>query len=268
MFCVSLHSLTLTHSRNTMGKSKAVDTATSTAPASEKSTATDPRTADKDDGATPTPGLATLLRVLAFSSRRDRAIQILSAAAAVAAGAAMPLMALILGRLTANITSFGSASASSTSPASASHFMDNISTNALWFVYLFIGKFFLVYIWGFGFTYAANRTVQALRLRVCQFPLVLICSSRDNPQTVPSPYPPQDRPLSRCPDPRQPGQHHYCTLQCYPDSARGPLWRSHPGLLHAVVGLRRCFLAVMAVDPSHARYRYPYNGFDWLHCWQ
>jgi hypothetical protein len=38
----------------------------------------------------------------------------------------MPLMALILGRLTANITSFGS----DASIESASHFMSQISTNA------------------------------------------------------------------------------------------------------------------------------------------
>ncbi|KAF2280358.1 P-loop containing nucleoside triphosphate hydrolase protein [Westerdykella ornata] len=73
---------------------------------------------------------------------------------------AMPLMALILGRLTANITGFGKVG----STASPSQFMSQISANALWFVYLFIAKFILVYIWGLGFTFTANRTVQALRL--------------------------------------------------------------------------------------------------------
>ncbi|KAH7361338.1 P-loop containing nucleoside triphosphate hydrolase protein [Pyrenochaeta sp. MPI-SDFR-AT-0127] len=116
---------------------------------------------DKDqDDAAPKASLKTLLRVLAFSTRLDRAVQLACVVAALATGAAMPLMALILGRLTANITGFGS----DASTESAGAFMRQISANTLWFVYLFIGKFTLVYVWGLGFTFAANRTVQALRL--------------------------------------------------------------------------------------------------------
>ncbi|KAF2092850.1 P-loop containing nucleoside triphosphate hydrolase protein [Rhizodiscina lignyota] len=70
---------------------------------------------------------------------------------------AMPLMALVMGRLTANFTGFGSG-------GNSNAFMHQVSKNALWFVYLFIGKFTLVYIWSLGFTFAANRTVQNLRL--------------------------------------------------------------------------------------------------------
>nr|QSQ85911.1 transporter [Preussia typharum] len=117
--------------------------------------------AQKEQIAAPKPTLKTLLRVLQFSTPLDRVIQIVCVVAALATGAAMPLMALILGRLTANITGFGSGGNSD-----SSEFMRQVSKNALWFVYLFIGKFTLVYVWGLGFTYAANRTVQTLRLTV------------------------------------------------------------------------------------------------------
>ncbi|KAL5403310.1 hypothetical protein PMIN06_007948 [Paraphaeosphaeria minitans] len=115
---------------------------------------------EEEQDEAPKASLKTLLRVLAFGSQFDRIIQTACFVAALATGAAMPLMALILGRLTANITGFGKDG----STVSPSQFMSQISTNALWFVYLFIAKFILVYIWGLGFTFTANRTVQALRL--------------------------------------------------------------------------------------------------------
>ncbi|KAL6862017.1 P-loop containing nucleoside triphosphate hydrolase protein [Trichoderma novae-zelandiae] len=73
----------------------------------------------------------------------------------------MPLMALVLGRLTANFTDYGSVD----NKQSSHDFMKQVQTNALYFVYLFIAKFLLVYIWSFGFGYSANRMVQALRLK-------------------------------------------------------------------------------------------------------
>ncbi|KAL2759307.1 hypothetical protein ACRALDRAFT_1054549 [Sodiomyces alcalophilus JCM 7366] len=39
-----------------------------------------------------------------------------------------------------------------------------LCNSSLWFVYLFIGKFTLVYLWSLGFSFTANRMVQALRL--------------------------------------------------------------------------------------------------------
>jgi hypothetical protein len=85
-----------------------------------------------------------LLRVLAFSTRLNRIIQAISVVAALATGAggylrrkldsfrlagglrmsAMPLMALVLGRLTANITGFGSGA-----DADSSSFMRQVSSN-------------------------------------------------------------------------------------------------------------------------------------------
>ncbi|KAM0255913.1 hypothetical protein ACHAQJ_005314 [Trichoderma viride] len=106
-------------------------------------------------------GFGALLRVFTFGSALDTTIQIVCAFAAICSGAAMPLMALVLGRLTANFTNFGSVN----NDQSSKEFMKQVQTNALYFVYLFIGKFVLVYIWGFGFSYSANRTVQALRLK-------------------------------------------------------------------------------------------------------
>jgi ATP-binding cassette subfamily B (MDR/TAP) protein 1 len=48
----------------------------------------------------------------------------------------MPLMALVLGRLTANFTDYGG----SNEDESTADFMKSVQTNALYFVYLFIGK--------------------------------------------------------------------------------------------------------------------------------
>ncbi|KAL2135473.1 hypothetical protein VTI74DRAFT_8332 [Chaetomium olivicolor] len=111
------------------------------------------------DAATPKAGFGTLLRVLRYSTPINRGVQVVCVFAALCSGAAMPLMALVLGRLTANLTQFGSVDTQVT----PGEFMQQVKTNTLWFVYLFIGKF-LVYVWSFGFTYAASGMVQALRL--------------------------------------------------------------------------------------------------------
>lgn len=83
-------------------------------------------------------------RVFAFGKAIDRTIQIVSALAAIFSGtgtstaslcaysftltiiAAMPLMALVLGRLTANFTDFGSAN----NGQSSKDFMKQVETNA------------------------------------------------------------------------------------------------------------------------------------------
>ncbi|KAL7905950.1 P-loop containing nucleoside triphosphate hydrolase protein [Trichoderma velutinum] len=105
----------------------------------------------------PKAGFGTLMRVFTFGQTKDRIIQIVCALAAICSGAAMPLMALVLGRLTANFTD--------KDEQASADFMKHVRTNALWFLYLFIAKFTLVYIWSFGFGYSANRMVRALRLK-------------------------------------------------------------------------------------------------------
>ncbi|KAL7929945.1 P-loop containing nucleoside triphosphate hydrolase protein [Trichoderma chlorosporum] len=112
---------------------------------------------EKTSDDSPSAGFGTLMRVFTFGETKDKVIQIACAAAAVCSGAVMPLMALVFGRLTANFTD--------KEEQSSADFMKHVQTNALWFVYLFIAKFTLVYIWSFGFGYSANRMVQALRLK-------------------------------------------------------------------------------------------------------
>ncbi|KAK1243185.1 hypothetical protein MKX07_003813 [Trichoderma sp. CBMAI-0711] len=113
----------------------------------------------KADDETPKQSFGTLMRVFSFGKPTDNVIQIVCAFAAICS--AMPLMALVLGRLTANFTGFGSVD----NKQSTHDFMKQVQKNALYFVYLFIAKFLLVYIWSFGFGYSANRMVQALRLK-------------------------------------------------------------------------------------------------------
>ncbi|KAK5988146.1 ABC-type transmembrane transporter verA [Cladobotryum mycophilum] len=122
------------------------------------------------------PSFGMLMRVFSYGSPADRAIQIVCAFAALCSGAAMPLMALVMGRLTANFTDFGS----ETNEQSSNEFMHQVRRNALWFVYLFIGKFTLVYIWSFGFTFTANRMVQALRLKCLDRILSRTVSAHDS----------------------------------------------------------------------------------------
>ncbi|RYP13674.1 hypothetical protein DL767_010632 [Monosporascus sp. MG133] len=121
----------------------------------------------------PQGGFVLLMRVFTFGTGLDRTIQIFCVFAALCSGAAMPLMALVLGQLTADFTNFGSAD----NEQSSSEFMQAVQTNALWFVYLFIGKFTacrLVYLWSFGFTFTANRMVQTLRLTSWHLTLVML----------------------------------------------------------------------------------------------
>ncbi|KOS23051.1 Leptomycin B resistance protein pmd1 [Escovopsis weberi] len=122
------------------------------------------------------PSFGTLMRVFSYGSPADRALQFICVFAAVCSGAAMPLMALVMGRLTANFTDFGSEG----NTQSGDLFMHQVRRNALYLVYLFIGKFSLVYIWSFGFTFAANRMVQALRLKCLNAILNRTVSAHDN----------------------------------------------------------------------------------------
>jgi ATP-binding cassette subfamily B (MDR/TAP) protein 1 len=51
---------------------------------------------------------------------------------------------------------------------SPSEYMDNVSHFTLYFVYLFIAKFVLVYVYSLGASIAAIRTTKALRLDFLQ----------------------------------------------------------------------------------------------------
>ncbi|TWU74032.1 hypothetical protein ED733_002101 [Metarhizium rileyi] len=119
-------------------------------------------------------GFGLLMRVLTFSSTLDRVIQIICAVAALCSGAALPLMAIVLGRLTADFTGFGSEDSKQSEEDFLAAYTSSICSLAnSQHVYPLepaqrplrkANDAKLVYIWSFGFTFTANRTVQTLRL--------------------------------------------------------------------------------------------------------
>jgi ATP-binding cassette, subfamily B (MDR/TAP), member 1 len=87
-------------------------------------------------------GVATLYR---YSSRQDILIIIVSTIAAIASGAAMPLMTVIFGNLQGTFQNYGNGK------TTKSEFNHEMVKFVLYFVYLAIGEFVCVYIMTVGF---------------------------------------------------------------------------------------------------------------------
>jgi ATP-binding cassette subfamily B (MDR/TAP) protein 1 len=83
---------------------------------------------------------------------------------AIGAGAALPLMTLVFGELVNVFNEWGQVDADGNPLVTPHQFRQEINKNALWFVYLFIGKFVLVYLHTTCFTIAATRMTRGLRL--------------------------------------------------------------------------------------------------------
>ncbi|KAH7322493.1 ATP-binding cassette, subfamily B, member 1 [Stachybotrys elegans] len=96
-------------------------------------------------------------RIFTLMTPTDAVLNIIGAIAAMGAGAALPLMALIFGSFVGRFTDFG---AGETSPEA---FRRDVNSFTLWFVYLFIGKFTLTYLSGAIFTVTALRVTKTLR---------------------------------------------------------------------------------------------------------
>ncbi|CCX10116.1 Similar to Multidrug resistance protein 1A; acc. no. P21447 [Pyronema omphalodes CBS 100304] len=88
----------------------------------------------------------------------DRVLHLIGFISAIGAGAALPLMTLVFGGL---VNLFNEHSINSTNNA---RFDKELSKYALYFVYLFLGKFVLVYLHTTCFTIAATRIVRDIRL--------------------------------------------------------------------------------------------------------
>jgi len=85
-------------------------------------------------------------------------------ASAIGAGAALPLMTLVFGELINIFNDWGRVGADGAPLRPAADFRRAIDANALWFVYLFVGKFVCVYLHTTCFTVAATRMTRGLRL--------------------------------------------------------------------------------------------------------
>ncbi|KAJ5777263.1 hypothetical protein N7520_000509 [Penicillium odoratum] len=114
--------------------------------------------ASEDDESVQERPLRSFFRVFyEFSTPFDHALRIIGVCAAIASGAALPCMTLVFGSFVDDFNSIGSGEQSS------SEKYDNLSNNALLFLYLFVGRYVLVYIHSSCFGVSGIRANRALR---------------------------------------------------------------------------------------------------------
>lgn len=101
--------------------------------------------------------LTTLQRIFRFADRLDRCLFTIAFLASIVSGTTLPLMTIIFGQFTAKFNDFV------TGDSSAEMFKDNVDHFVLWFVYLFVGKFVIVYVANVCVSIAAIRTTRAIR---------------------------------------------------------------------------------------------------------
>lgn len=99
-------------------------------------------------------GIKTLYR---YATTFDIALLIVGAICAAAAGAGQPLMTVVFGSLTGQISSF------STAASDMDNFRNTIDHNVLWFVYIAIGEFVTVYISTVAFIYTGEKISGRIR---------------------------------------------------------------------------------------------------------
>ncbi|EPS43809.1 hypothetical protein H072_2213 [Dactylellina haptotyla CBS 200.50] len=104
-------------------------------------------------------GFGPYWRVFTYASPVDRVLYAISILTAIASGAAMPLMTIVFGRFTAKFNNY----ASDPGPDQAAQFTRDVNSFLLYFVYLFLGRFFATYIATTCITIAATRTVRNIR---------------------------------------------------------------------------------------------------------
>lgn len=88
-----------------------------------------------------------------YSSNLDITLRVLGACAALGAGTALPLMTIVFGNL---INEFNRIALGSIPPA---QFRAAVDRNALWFVYLFVGKFIVSHFIPFHFIHLSYVSV-------------------------------------------------------------------------------------------------------------
>jgi ATP-binding cassette subfamily B (MDR/TAP) protein 1 len=99
-------------------------------------------------------GVSTLYR---YASRNDLIIMAVSAVAAIASGAALPLMTIIFGNLQGTFQGYFN------HQISYDDFVDELSGLVLYFVYLAIGEFVCTYIATVGFIYTGEHVSAKIR---------------------------------------------------------------------------------------------------------
>lgn len=100
------------------------------------------------------------VRILGYATWFDRCLMIVAAICSVGAGAALPIMNIVFGKLVGNFVGYFTVG----SGVSEEHFRDDVDRNALYIFCLFIGKFCLGYISTYAFRMSGIRISAAIRL--------------------------------------------------------------------------------------------------------
>ena len=104
--------------------------------------------------------MGNFFRVLSFAHRLDWTIIFFGSAAALGSGVALPLMQIVFGNLVGDFVGYFTPFSTTTKE----QFLASVSQNALYIVYLFIGKFVLAYASSFAFRMISIRVSANLRL--------------------------------------------------------------------------------------------------------
>ncbi|KAL3441309.1 ATP-binding cassette multidrug transport protein [Aspergillus insuetus] len=102
-------------------------------------------------------GFKSYLRIFSYADSFGWTLNALALVGAIGAGSALPLMDLLFGKM---LTTFNDLATGQSSPEK---FRDDLDGFVLYFVYLFIGKFALVYLWTLSISISSLRTTKALR---------------------------------------------------------------------------------------------------------
>lgn len=134
-------------------------------PAFGRTTQDEPTTSNPTDNETaktkPKPGLSNFWRLLTYSTHLDRTLMALAALCSCAAGATLPLMIVVFGRLVATFTNYFMPNTTVTK----AEFLAVVDKNALYIVYLFIAKFVLGYVSIYAFRITGIRISAAVRMQ-------------------------------------------------------------------------------------------------------
>ncbi|KAE8155110.1 ATP-binding cassette multidrug transport protein [Aspergillus avenaceus] len=115
-----------------------------------------PESSDSQGSSQPS-GMRSFMRIFSYADSRGWALNILALIGAIGAGAVLPLMDVLFGQMISIFNDMASGKKSS------DEFRSALNKFTLYFVYLFIGKFALVYVWTLSISVSAMRTTKALR---------------------------------------------------------------------------------------------------------
>ncbi|PHH90831.1 hypothetical protein CDD83_2543 [Cordyceps sp. RAO-2017] len=111
-----------------------------------------------DEGGEQGSSFKYLLRVFAYNDAKGWLMNAVALVCIIASGTALPLMDLVFGKF---VNTFNDFATGKLSPAG---YRAEVSRSSLYFVYIFIGKFVLTYIWTVLINVTAIRTTKKLRV--------------------------------------------------------------------------------------------------------